>query len=134
MNVLLSFLSVASVLGHKVVHITSNALSIYSNCAAVFLINLQRQTLDLPLYRKMSLPRRFSCKYIRIFSASSTGSKVSSLFSKIATLFNTNLGWGGGLGVGGRGRGAGLLLLTSYWFSLNNSEMIKAVTLVFCST
>ena len=32
----------ASVLGHEVVHITSTALPIYSNCAGVFLIKLQR--------------------------------------------------------------------------------------------
>ena len=44
-------------------------------------------TLDLPLYQKKFVPRRFSCKYIRIFSASSTRSNVSSLFVKIATSF-----------------------------------------------
>ena len=42
-------------------------------------------TLDLPLFRKKFVPRTFSCKYIRIFSASSTRSNVSSLFVKIAT-------------------------------------------------
>ena len=31
-----------SIFGHEVVHITSTALSVYSNCVAVFLIKLQR--------------------------------------------------------------------------------------------
>ena len=77
----LGFLNVASV-----VQITSTALFIYSNCAGMFLLKLKRQTLDLPLYRKKLVPRRFSYKYIRIFSASSTRSNVSSLFGIIPTL------------------------------------------------
>ena len=87
MNVL-CFFNVASVLGHEVVHVTSTPLSIYSKCAGVFLIKLQRQNLDLQLYRKKKfVPRRFSCKYFRTFSASSTRDNVSSLFGKIETLF-----------------------------------------------
>ena len=84
----LCFINVASVLGHEIVHITSNPLSIYSNCAGVFLRNFaEMQTLDLQLYQKKFVPRRFSSKYIRIFSSSSTRSEVSSLLNKIATLF-----------------------------------------------
>ena len=41
MNVL-CFVNVVSVLGHEVVHVTSTPLSIYSKCAGVFLIKLQR--------------------------------------------------------------------------------------------
>ena len=46
--------------------------------------------------------------------------------------FNPNLGgewWGGG---GGKGGGVGVILPPS-WFSLHNSETVKAVTLEFCS-
>ena len=53
----------------------------------VLLIKLQRQTLNLQLYRKRSVSRRFSCKYIRIFIASLKRSNLGSLFSKIASLF-----------------------------------------------
>ena len=86
----LCFLNIASVLGHVVVHITSAALSIYSNCAGMFLIKLKRlkrPSRDLPRYQKKVVPRRLSCKYIRIFSVSSTRPNVSSLFRKIVTLF-----------------------------------------------
>ena len=86
MNIL-CFLNIASVLGTEVVHITFAALFIYPNRAGVFLTKLQRKTLDLPLYRKMFVPRRFSCKYMRIFIASLTRSNVSSLFGKIEALF-----------------------------------------------
>ena len=83
----LCFLTIASVLGHEIVHITFTALSIYPNCTGVFLMKLKRYALDLSPYRKKFVPRRFSCKYIRIFSASSTRSNGSSLFDKIVTLF-----------------------------------------------
>ena len=36
------FFNIASVFGHEVVHINSTALSIYSNCAGVFLMKLKR--------------------------------------------------------------------------------------------
>ena len=42
--------------------------------------------------------------------------------------FYPNLGEG--LGEGGRG---GVILTPLCWVSLNNSELIKAVTLAFCS-
>ena len=83
----LCFLNIATILGHEVVHITSTALSIYTNCAGVFWIKLKRYTLDLPLYQNKVIPKRLSFKCIRIFSASSTRSNVSSLFRKIVTLF-----------------------------------------------
>ena len=38
----LCFLNMASVLGHEAVHVNSTARSIYSSCAAVFLIKLKR--------------------------------------------------------------------------------------------
>ena len=54
----------------------------------------------------------------------------------LLTLIWVKGGGGGGcgrVGGGGGGGGGGGVILRLCWFSLNNSETIKAAALVFCS-
>ena len=55
----LCFLNISSALGHEVVHITSTALSIYLNCAGVFLIKLEIDSRPVTLLKKMLYQRGF---------------------------------------------------------------------------